>query len=158
MALRLLKRDPVTLTLRYSDILLITLYWSLSWIIAGSAFFLLLWAIWPVTPIALLPICIGIYAIAWDVGFVSFITPSGLGFREAAITVLFSLAFHPLPATFAAIVAILSRVVSTVAELLCVCLAYISGGRQVRAIQQADRSDEKKDVAVFISDTAPPAV
>src|SRR5712692_2608737 len=35
LALRLLKRDPVQLTLRYSDILLITLAWSGNWLIAG---------------------------------------------------------------------------------------------------------------------------
>src|SRR6266700_472755 len=92
LALRVLKRDPIVLTLRYSDILLITLAWCASWIIAGSAFYVMLLALWPTTPLAALPICIGIYAIAWDVGFVSFITPSGLGFREATIIGLFALA------------------------------------------------------------------
>ncbi len=81
-ALRLLKRKPVALTLHYSDILVVTLAWCVSWIIAGSAFYVLLLALWPYTPLIALPICIGIYAIAWDIGFVSFITPSGLGFRE----------------------------------------------------------------------------
>src|SRR5947209_1833519 len=37
-ALRLLKRDPVLLTLHYSDILFVTLAWCASWIIAGCAF------------------------------------------------------------------------------------------------------------------------
>ena len=42
IALRLLKRNPVELSLRYRDILLITLAWCGSWIIAGCAFFILL--------------------------------------------------------------------------------------------------------------------
>jgi hypothetical protein len=75
------------------------------------------------------------YALAWDIGFVSFITPSGLGFREGAIVGLFALSL-PLPAGLAPIIAILSRFVSTIAELVCVSIAYLSGGRQVRNIQQ----------------------
>ena len=134
-ALRLLKRDPVLLTLRYSDILLVTLAWCISWLVAGSAFYLLLLALWPSIPIAALPICIGIYAIAWDIGFVSFITPSGLGIREGTIAGLVALAL-PLPVGLGAILALLSRVVSTVAELLCVSIAYLSGGRQVREVRQ----------------------
>jgi uncharacterized membrane protein YbhN (UPF0104 family) len=136
--LRLLKRTPVELSLRYRDILLITLAWCGSWIIAGCAFFVLLCSIWSNTPLALLPVCIGIYAIAWDIGFVSFLTPSGLGFREAAITTIFAVAFPLLPAGLSAIIAIISRLVSTAAELLCVSIAYVSGGQQVRAIRQEE--------------------
>ena len=135
LALRLLKRDPISLSVRYSDILLVTLAWCGSWIAAGSAFYVLLLALWANTPLIAWPVCIGIYALAWDIGFVSFITPSGLGFREGAIVGLFALAL-PLPAGLATIIALLSRFVSTMAELVCVGIAYVSGGRQVRAIQQ----------------------
>jgi len=124
LTLRLLKRDPVVLSLRYSDILLITLAWCISWLVAGGAFYVLLLALWPGTPLVALPICIGIYAIAWDIGFVSFITPSGLGFREAAIVGLFALAL-PLPTGLGTVMAFLSRLVSTVAELVCVGIAYM---------------------------------
>ncbi len=149
LALRVLKRDPIVLTLRYSDILLITLAWCASWIIAGSAFYVMLLALWPTTPLAALPICIGIYAIAWDVGFVSFITPSGLGFREGTVVALF-LALPFVPTAVAAVIAILSRLVSTLAELLCVSIAYLSGGRQAREVQreQSEQSSSPKiDIA-----------
>jgi uncharacterized membrane protein YbhN (UPF0104 family) len=137
LALRVLKREPVVLSMRYSDILLVTLAWSLSWTVAGGAFYLLLLALWPSAPLIGLPICIGIYALAWDIGFVAFLTPGGLGFREGAIIGLFALAF-PLPGGIAAVLAVLSRLVSTVAELLCVSLAYLSGGssQQMRMVQQ----------------------
>jgi glycosyltransferase 2 family protein len=159
-ALRLLKRDPVVLSLRYRDILLVTLAWFASWFVAGCAFYFLLLALWPQTPLLALPICIGIYAIAWDLGFVSFITPSGLGFREGAIVGLFALAL-PLPGALAAILAVLSRLVSTIAELICVSIAYLSGGRQVRAVQQEqtvmqsqhDDESRKEEVAVLSADT-----
>ena len=134
-ALRRMKREPIQLTLRYSDILLITLAWCASWIVAGSAFYILMLALWSAAPLVAWPICIGIYAIAWDIGFVSFITPSGLGVREAAIVGLFALAL-PLPAGLASIMALLSRLVSTLAEVVCVSIAYLSGGKQVPDIQQ----------------------
>lgn len=133
-ALRLLKREPIALALRYRDILVITLYWCISWCIAGCAFYLLVLSLWPAAPLILLPLCIGIYALAWDIGFVSVITPSGLGIREGAVDLLFRLAFA-LPVGLAGVLAILSRVVSTLAELLCVGLAYAAGGKQARAVQ-----------------------
>jgi len=156
-ALRRLKREPIQLTLRYSDILLITLAWCVSWIVAGTAFYVLLLALWPVAPIVAWPICIGIYAIAWDIGFVSFITPSGLGIREAAIVALFALAL-PLPTGLASIMALLSRLVSTLAEAVCVSIAYLSGGKQELNIQQDtqvspllinDANNEKPEIEIL---------
>ncbi|HVB72975.1 MAG TPA: lysylphosphatidylglycerol synthase transmembrane domain-containing protein [Ktedonobacteraceae bacterium] len=135
VALRVLKREPIKLTLRYRDILLVTLFWCASWCVAGSAFFVMLLSLWANTPLLAWPVCIGIYALAWDIGFVSFITPSGLGFREGAIVGLFALAL-PLPGGLAAIMALLSRFVSTIAELLCVSVAYFSGGRPALVIGQ----------------------
>ncbi len=139
LVLRLLKRNPVQLAVRYSDILLVTLAWCASWLVAGCAFYVLLLALWPGAPLVALPICIGIYALAWDIGFVSFITPSGLGFREAAIVGLFALAL-PLPFGLATVIALLSRFVSTIAEVICVSIAYLSGGKQVRSIQQGSQT------------------
>jgi uncharacterized membrane protein YbhN (UPF0104 family) len=137
-ALRILKREPITLTLRYSDILLITLAWSGSWLIAGLAFYFLTLAFWPGVPLIALPICMGIYAIAWDFGFVTFITPSGLGFRELAIAVLFGLSIPTIPVGVVAIITLLQRVVSTLAELLCVGAAYFGLKGQLREVQQAE--------------------
>jgi glycosyltransferase 2 family protein len=156
-ALLRMKREPIQLTLRYSDILLITLAWCVSWIVAGTAFYVLLLALWPAAPIVAWPICIGIYAIAWDIGFVSFITPSGLGIREAAIVALFALAL-PLPIGLASIMALLSRLVSTLAEAVCVSIAYLSGGKQelniqqdaqVRPLQIYDVNNEKTGVEIL---------
>ncbi len=143
-ALRILKRDPVVLTLSYTDILLVTLAWFTSWFVAGCAFFVLVLALWPHTSLAALPVCIGIYAIAWDFGFVTFITPSGLGFRELAIAVLFKLSLPTIPVSLVAIIALLSRVVSTAAELICVSIAYIGGEKQVREAQEAQRQKQSQ--------------
>jgi uncharacterized membrane protein YbhN (UPF0104 family) len=135
-ALRLLKREPIELGLRYRDILIITLYWCLNWVVAGVAFYLMMISLWPTFPLGVLPVCIGIYALAWDVGFLSFITPSGLGFREGVIALLFVLALPFLPKPLGPLAAIVARVVSTLAELVCVSVAYITGSRQMREVQR----------------------
>jgi len=151
-ALRLVKRSPVELTLRYRDILLVTLAWCASWLVAGTAFYVLLLALWPAAPPIALPICIGIEAMAWDIGFLSFITPSGLGFREGAVVGLFALSL-PLPLGIAAILALLWRLISTLAELICIGIAYVSGGRQVRSIQQEQLDQQLADSTVKKNET-----
>lgn len=132
--LRLLRRTPTRLTLGYLDLLLITLVWALSWVVAGIGFYLLTRSIvtTPLPP-ALLALSIGIYALGWDIGFLSFITPSGIGFREVAIAGLMVAAGVTGGAggfAVAFVVAMVSRLLSTGAELVSIALAYLlSGGK-----------------------------
>jgi hypothetical protein len=134
MGLRLLKRPPTRLTLRYRDLLMVTLFWSLSWVVAGVGFYLLTRSIvsTPLPP-TLLALAIGIYALGWDVGFLSFITPSGIGFRELAIAALMVAAgvtVGPGGFAIAFVVAMISRLLSTGSELVSIALAYlVSGGK-----------------------------
>ena len=64
------------------------------------------------------------------------------GFRELAIGVLFALALPTIPASLVAIIALLSRAVSTAAELLCVGAAYLSGGKQIPQVQQEQTANQ----------------
>lgn len=133
--LKKLGRDPVQFTLTYRDMLLITLYWSLSWIVAGAGFYLVVRSI-VATPLAApltvgLVVAIGMFALGWDIGFLSFVTPSGVGFREAAL--VFLLTASLLPATqvnlaLAAVIAIVARLLATGAELVCIAGAYLVRG------------------------------
>src|SRR5262249_14658749 len=87
--LRILKRDHIELGLRYPDVLLVTGYWAASCVVAGFGFYLLMRAVAPARlPAAAILVAAGVYALAWDVGFLSFVTPSGIGFREAAMVAL----------------------------------------------------------------------
>lgn len=131
--LKLLRRDPVTLTLRYRDILLITGYWALSWVVAGVGFYLLIRSLTdaPVS-VAAVALAIGINAMGWNVGFLSFFTPSGLGFREAAIAGLLIacglVAGADAGLGVALVVAFIARLLTTAAELVCVTAAYLAPG------------------------------
>jgi uncharacterized membrane protein YbhN (UPF0104 family) len=131
--LRLVRRDPVALSLRYRDILFITGYWALSWVVAGVGFYLLVRSLTdaPLT-VAAIALAIGINAMGWDVGFLSFFTPSGLGFREAAIAGLLIagglVAGADASLGVALVVAFMARLLTTAAELVCVTAAYLAPG------------------------------
>lgn len=143
LALRKTGREPVRFSLSYRDILVITLYWGLSWLVVGAGFYLLIHSLVSApVPLETLPIAIGIYALGWDIGFVSFITPSGLGFRELAIALLLAAALPGIVSTdIAVVIALLARLLSTGAELLCIAGAHaIRGGVPLPASEPASQS------------------
>jgi uncharacterized membrane protein YbhN (UPF0104 family) len=145
-ALKVMRKEPVSLPMRYRDVLLVCLYWCGSWVIGGCAFYALVLgttgtgglasgdaaaggagaagAGW-FSGLVVLVLCVGIYALAWDIGFLSFLTPSGLGFREAAIAVLLGLSLVTPNVALATVLAFLSRILATLAELVCVCGAHL---------------------------------
>ncbi len=145
-ALKVMRKDPITLPMRYRDVLLVCLYWCGSWVIGGCAFYTLVAGTTGAggltagaaaavgadstsaggpAGLVVLALCIGIYALAWDIGFLSFLTPSGLGFREAAIVLLLGLSLVAPNAALATVLAFLSRILATLAELLCVGGAHL---------------------------------
>jgi uncharacterized membrane protein YbhN (UPF0104 family) len=126
--LRVLKRDPVDLALTYRDILEIALAWLGSWIVGGLGFWLIVWGVTPQgLSAATIPVGIGIYALGWDIGFLSFITPSGLFFREGAVALLLTLSGMTPSLAVAGVIAILgARLLPMLAEMLCVGWAYLA--------------------------------
>ena len=140
--LRKLGREQISITLHYGDILLITAFWMASWLIAGAGFYLLIDSIASISlSPAGLAIAIGIYAIGWDVGFLSFVTPSGLGFREATIIVLLTASNLVPGVAIATVLAFVARLLATASELVCITIAHIAPGSpappQVEILQQA---------------------
>ena len=136
--LRAMRREPVTLGLRYRDLLVITGYWAMSWVVGGVGFYLLIRSLTntPSTLVAVV-LAIGINAMGWDVGFLAILTPSGLGFREAAIAGLLIACglVSGADATLgvALVVAFMARLLTTGAELICVTVAHLApGGIRVR--------------------------
>ncbi len=124
--LALLKRPPITLRLTYGDIGTVTLGWLASWLVGGLGFWLTVAAVYPLAPSpAIALVCVGIYALGWDIGFLSFITPSGLFFREGAVALLLHLSGLVPDLALDGLIALLaSRLLPTLAELLSVGAAY----------------------------------
>lgn len=89
--------------------------WSIAmWITNGLAFYLFVTSVTSV-PLAQLAAFIAMNAAAYWIGYVSFITPSGLGFREAALALMLAVYF-PTPVAIA--LSLVTRLWSTAGELL----------------------------------------
>lgn len=89
------------------------------WTINGFAFWLFVRSLTEISPTAI-PAFIGMNAAAYFIGYASFITPSGLGFREASLA-FFLEPFFPAPVAVA--IAFLARLWSIGGELLGVGIA-----------------------------------
>lgn len=109
------------LHLRRIDLLSLLPGYCLCWILYGCGVYLLATAIYPL-PLMALPGIAASFAIAWVVGFLSFVTPSGLGVREGVLSFLLAAL---MPAPEAVLVAILARLWLTLAELLVVVAAWL---------------------------------
>jgi uncharacterized membrane protein YbhN (UPF0104 family) len=117
-ALRRVGQAPDSAPLRRRDLFALLPGYCATWLIYGLGLYLLARSIYPLPPAAL-PGVAGSFAIAWVVGFLSLITPSGLGVREGVLGVLLS-TFMPTPV--ALLLALLARIWLTVAELACAAL------------------------------------
>jgi glycosyltransferase 2 family protein len=73
-----------------------------------------------------IPFIIGSAALAWAIGYVSIVTPSGLGVREGVLTSLLAL-IVPLP--IAVVASLLFRIASTVGELIALGALWLAGRR-----------------------------
>ena len=91
----------------------------LLWGLLGIAFFFFIKSFYTVE-ISQFIIVTGIYAVAWNIGFLSLVTPSGLGVREGVLSLLLTTVLPPATAT---LTALLSRLWTLSAELLITLVA-----------------------------------
>lgn len=96
-----------------SGILRLISGYLLLWGLLGTAFFLFIKSLAPVSASQLLVVT-GTYAIAWSIGILSVITPGGLGVREGILSLLLTSVLPPATAT---LIALLSRLWTISAEL-----------------------------------------
>lgn len=100
-----LGRMPVNISLSFRKMLILTVYYSIYWMVTGSAFYLFVHSFYPLE-LYYLPVLTGIYAVSFAAGYLAFFTPAGLGVREGSLSILLSL-FIPLPVAIG--IALLSR-------------------------------------------------
>lgn len=94
--------------------------WAAFWLLNGVAHYFLVKSICS-SPLPQLPVVAGIFAAGWVVGFLSLVTPSGLGVMEG--TLVFFLSFY-LPTHVATFVALWARLAKTVVDLVCAATAW----------------------------------
>lgn len=112
--LKRLKREIIEIKIGYIEILGLLILYCFVWLFQGIGFYFLIKSFYPVEFAIFLPL-IGTYIIAWLIGFLSFITPGGLGVREGIMS--FLLKFY-LPFSIAIIVTLLARIWITIGELI----------------------------------------
>jgi uncharacterized membrane protein YbhN (UPF0104 family) len=115
------KREPVSLSISYSDILLILFVCIVSWMIGGIGFYLFVDAVYPVAPRYILFLT-GALAISSTLGLIAIFAPSGLGVREGALVYLLSLM---MATPVAVIIAVLTRIWMTLIEIGLIGMVYL---------------------------------
>jgi hypothetical protein len=122
------KREPVSLSISYSDILWILFVCIVSWVIGGVGFYLFVDSVYPVAPQYILFLT-GALAISSTLGLVAIFAPSGLGVREGALVYLLSFV---MATPVAVIISILTRIWMTLIEIGLIGMAYLISRFQKR--------------------------
>ncbi|MDO8740488.1 MAG: lysylphosphatidylglycerol synthase domain-containing protein [Candidatus Woesearchaeota archaeon] len=114
IGLKIFRKKTVELKIKYSSLLGLLAFYMFSWVVNGMGFYLLIKSFYA-TPLSLILPLTGAFAVSWIIGFLSLITPSGLGIREGILTFLLGFYF-PLP--IAIIISLVSRLWIIFGELV----------------------------------------
>lgn len=114
---------------------------SAIWVVYGATFFLFLSAFVDL-PLALLPAVVAVHAVSFLVGYLAFFAPAGLGFKDAALTVLLA---GLLPSSVAASLAVAARLWSIAGEVLP-ALMLLPGGMKPREPAGIRSAPDRKSV------------
>jgi uncharacterized membrane protein YbhN (UPF0104 family) len=123
-----LKRE-LQINLRYSQVLMLTIFYSVLWIILGIENFLLIRSFYALE-FRYLFYLISINAGSWVIGYLVVIAPGGIGVKEGVFTVAFQ---QIVPGSIAAISAIASRIFQIIAEIIItgIFVFFDKGARQI---------------------------
>jgi uncharacterized membrane protein YbhN (UPF0104 family) len=120
LALRLTGQSETQLTWRYSYLLGQLGLWAVFWLVNGVAYRFLIRSI-DSSPLPQFFVLAGIFSIAWVAGFLSLVTPSGLGVMEGTLAFLLSFYF---PVHVATVIALWTRVARTAVDLVSAGIAW----------------------------------
>ncbi|MCP4705737.1 MAG: hypothetical protein GY865_14150, partial [candidate division Zixibacteria bacterium] len=120
--LKFLKREPVEYSPTFKNRIAIFNWYLLTWTLFGFAFYYFLEAVLP-NSIIPLNYAIGTYIAAYIIGYISFLSPGGLGFREGVITALLT---PFLGVGIAVSIALIHRVWITIAEAIISLVALLT--------------------------------
>jgi uncharacterized membrane protein YbhN (UPF0104 family) len=115
------KREPLFLSISYSDVLWILSVCILSWVIGGISFYLFIDSVYPVSSETILFLT-GALAFSSILGIVAIFAPSGLGVREGTLVYLLSFI---MPVSVAVIISILTRIWMTLIEIGLIGVIYL---------------------------------
>jgi len=120
------KREPLSLSISYSDILWILFVCIISWIVGGVGFYFFVNSVYPVAPQTILFLT-GALAISSTLGLIALFAPGGLGVREGALVYILS---FMMATPVAVIISVLTRIWMTLIEIGLIGVVYLL--RQLR--------------------------
>jgi len=125
-ALRKLGRDPLPRVLPFGRVLQLCLAYLVCWVTIGLGLFAFAAALHPVD-LSDLPYVASSYPVAFCVAVLTFIVPSGIGTRDAALAASMAVV---LPGAVATAIAVAFRILQTLVELLYVATVVALGRRR----------------------------
>ena len=117
------KKEPISLSISYSDILWVLLICILAWVIGGIGFYLFVQSVFSVSPSHILFLT-GALAFSSTLGLIALFAPSGLGVREGVLVYLLS---YLMPGSIAVVISVLTRIWMTLIEIGLIGVIYLSG-------------------------------
>ncbi len=128
----LFRREPISLSASYSDILWILTVCIVAWLVGGLGFYLFVDSIYPLALRSILFLT-GALAISSTLGLIAIFAPSGLGVREGALVFLLSFV---MATPVAVILSVLTRIWMTLIEIGLIGMIYL--------LEQLQRQEKKK--------------
>lgn len=148
--MRRLRRPDIEFVWSAGEQYLLVFLYVISWVVYGAAFYALIDSLHiplggdagnGASAVATLLFVLGANALAWTIGFLAFLTPGGLGVREASLAFLLK---QMMPAAVATLVALVARVWVTVAEILIVSIGWWIGRGAMRRAEPAAARGARK--------------
>lgn len=134
------KREPISLSISYAQVLWILFVCILSWIAGGIGFYFFIDSIYPVASQYILFLT-GALAASSMLGLIAIFAPSGLGVREGALVYLLSFV---MATPVAVIISILTRIWMTLIEIGLIGMVYLFHKFQKQGIGKGYGEKEEK--------------
>ena len=115
------KKEPISLSISYSDILGVLLICILGWLVGGIGFFLFVDSVFSVLPRHIIFLT-GALALSSTLGLIALFAPSGLGVREGVLVYLLS---YLMPGPVAVVISVLTRIWMTLIEIGLIGVIYL---------------------------------
>ena len=129
---RILRYEPAQTTSSFLRGLLPLIVAGLMWLAYGLSFYFFVRAL-GISGEPTWTTAVPLYAGAYLIGYISFLTPSGLGIREGAIAFFLGAYVH---SSVAVAVALLARLMAIAGEMVCVGIAWLSTRMQANPPQK----------------------
>ncbi len=136
-----IKKDDMEIPMTYVQMIKVVLLFVANWLIVGFGFYLLSLSINPDIPLSQMMYVGGVFALSAIIGILAIFTPSGIGVREGIMILGLGLIMGDgLPE----VIAIVSRLWVTAAELILIALAFVVDKTIVLVRKKRGKHTEEK--------------